>query len=861
MPRKLTSRYIDDKTGLTGIVPINLGGTNATSASAARTNLGAIASSEKGVANGLATLDATGKLVDTQLPVYLKDHATAADPHNQYVRRTEAQVNYAAPTHTHTTTDVTDIVEEIQDIIGATVVAGPNITAVYDDNTGEVVISATINAAVSSVNGKTGDVTLTLTDVGAEPAGMMFTHNSELDPHPQYALKTDIDANYSEISHTHTPVELGVEPAGVVATHAAAVDPHPQYLVESEGDARYSPIVHTHTASNVTDMNSAIDARMATTLVAGDNIVIDNTGGLVTVSAVVMSGGVDSVNGLQGVVVLDAGSVGAEVTGAVATHAAAVDPHPQYLVESEGDVRYAAKIHEHTAVDITDLDSALGSKIVSTITAGDNVVIDNTGGLVKVSAVVMSGGVDSVNGLQGVVVLDAASVGAEPSGTMTAHIAEPDPHPQYIVESEGDVRYTLQSDLADVVQTAVSSAIVAGPNIIVQVDPTTHIVTLESALLEGTVTSVNGLQGDVVLDAASVGAEVAGAVTGHVAASNPHNQYLLASVHNADADPHTQYLNETRGDARYIRQTDLNDQISDRLPLAIIAGDNISTVHDDVSDTITVSASVLTGGVTSVNGYQGVVTLTPTDVGAEPAGAVTTHATELDPHPQYLVESEADAKYEQLITLNTDIKTVIGSTIVGSDNITVDYDNVTGQTEIGLSSLTSLIRTVNGYQGDVVLTHTDVGAEVAGAVATHAAEADPHTQYLNETRGDARYVQETDAVEVIKPVIGSSIIAGDNITVDYDDVTGQTTITAGVMTGAVNTVNGYQGNVVLTASDVGAEPVGVVATHAAEADPHTQYLNETRGDARYAQIASLNTAIDSRVPDALVAGPNIHIDL
>ena len=49
--------------------------------------------------------------------------------------------------------------------------------------------------------------------------------------------------------------------------------------------------------------------------------------------------------------------------------------------------------------------------------------------------------------------------------------------------------------------------------------------------------------------------------------------------------------------------------------------------------------------VTSVNGYVGVVVLTPGDVGSDPAGAaiaaVADHTGEADPHPQYQLRSEA----------------------------------------------------------------------------------------------------------------------------------------------------------------------------------------------------------------------------
>ena len=109
--------------------------------------------------------------------------------------------------------------------------------------------------------------------------------------------------------------------------------------------------------------------------------------------------------------------------------------------------------------------------------------------------------VTAVNGETGIVVLDAADVGADPAGTavteaanaVTAHEGEVDPHPQYTTGAE---------------------AASAAP-----------------------VQSVNGDTGAVVLDAADVGADPAGtgaseaasAVSTHEAAGDPHPGYVLES--------------------------------------------------------------------------------------------------------------------------------------------------------------------------------------------------------------------------------------------------------------------------------------------------------------------------------------------
>lgn len=88
------------------------------------------------------------------------------------------------------------------------------------------------------------------------------------------------------------------------------------------------------------------------------------------------------------------------------------------------------------------------------------------------------------------------------------------------------------------------------------------------------VSSVNGQEGDVVLNAADVGADAAGsaaaAVVAHEAAADPHPGYLTqaeadglyaasgsgssaVATHEAAADPHPQYLTQTEADARYLQ--------------------------------------------------------------------------------------------------------------------------------------------------------------------------------------------------------------------------------------------------------------------------------------------------------------------
>ena len=102
----------------------------------------------------------------------------------------------------------------------------------------------------------------------------------------------------------------------------------------------------------------------------------------------------------------------------------------------------------------------------------------------------------------------------------------------------------------------------------------------------------------------------------------------------------------------------------------------------------------LGSAVDSVNGKTGIVVLSPEDLGADSAGAasaaIAQHEAAADPHPQYLTETEADAKYA-----------TIGS----------------------------------GGSG----TGGDPAGTAEALLSAHESAADPHPQYLTKSEGDALY--------------------------------------------------------------------------------------------------------------------------
>lgn len=167
-------------------------------------------------------------------------------------------------------------------------------------------------------------------------------------------------------------------------------------------------------------------------------------------------------------------------------------------------------------------------------------------------------GVSSVNGQSGVVVLDAADVGADAAGAgasaaaeaVAAHTAASDPHPQYLTPAEGNAAYDVSGAATSAVAAHVAASdphpqyttqsegdaryergLTAGTNITIdRTNPAAPVISASGGGGGGAVDSVNGQTGVVVLDAADVGADAAGtaaaAVAAHVAAANPHPEYL-----------------------------------------------------------------------------------------------------------------------------------------------------------------------------------------------------------------------------------------------------------------------------------------------------------------------------------------------
>ena len=135
---------------------------------------------------------------------------------------------------------------------------------------------------------------------------------------------------------------------------------------------------------------------------------------------------------------------------------------------------------------------------------------------------------------------------------------------------------------------------------------------------------------------------------------------------------------------------------------------------------------------------------------------------------------------------------------------------------------------LNDARGDARYDLAGTGAsEAADAVDAHVAASDPHTQYHTDARGDARY----DTLGTADAAVSDHVAAVDPHT-QY-----------------LNTARGdarYDTRYDLAGTGA-AEASNAVSAHVAATDPHTQYLNNTRGDARYDAINSASNAVSAHV--------------
>jgi len=144
---------------------------------------------------------------------------------------------------------------------------------------------------------------------------------------------------------------------------------------------------------------------------------------------------------------------------------------------------------------------------------------------------------------------------------------------------------------------------------------------------------------------------------------------------------------------------------------------------------------------------------------------------------------------------------ISGSAAIAQSKISGLTASLAGKSDTGhVHTIANVTNLQSSLDGKAALTHTHAQSDVTGLTTALTNKANAvHTHTTSDVTGLAQFVTDT---------MSDKIVAGANVTVDYDSGTGLTTIAStaagggGGGTGAVNTVAGRSGDVVLGAGDI-----------------------------------------------------------
>lgn len=506
-----------------------------------------------------------------------------------------------------------------------------------------------------------------------------------------------------------------------------ADDDHPQYLTNARGDARYArttavPQPDGGAGPSQVTVGGAGSTGTSNTYSRSDHQHSISTGVPVALGPAASSGTASSVARSDHVHPRPTvGELGAEPAGAVATHVAAPDPHPGYLMPAD--------VIAGTNVTV-DASSVPGSVVISaTASEGGG---GGTGGATDHGALTGLADPDhpisAVQGLQAVLDGKAALahthvIGDLPSELVTdsemteavsAHVAAPNPHSGYQLKSErgaanGYAPLDANSRLPDanLPSTLATDAEVAAA-ITAHTSGQPHVALASTA--------PTALTPDIT---AAVG-------TGTTSARADH-------VHNVPAAAPTTNLTAATTNAEGVGTSFARNDHSHAIT-ANVAASALGTVA-------AVGTSAALARADHVHPFP-----TAANVGADPAGTASSqlaaHTGAADPHPQYLTQPEGDARYAAL----------------GFGDI--DHSTLTGRSSADqhpVSAITGLQTALNGKAptahthglGDLPPTLA-TETKVSAAITEHAAAADPHPGYqLESEKGAANGYASLDATALI----------------------------------------------------------------------------------------------------------------
>lgn len=296
-------------------------------------NQNTLAIAQGGGGGGVTDHGFLAGLTDDDHPQYL----TQPRADLRYYTETEVDASLAAKansTHAHAQSDVTGLSTTLTGKANATHAhAQADVTGLSTALTGKANTVHTHSYAPVSHSHAESDVTGLTSDL-ASKASLDHTHG--IDDLTATGTRDDTTFLRGDGTWTQPPTGSG---GGGVTDHGAltglADDDHPQYLTQTRADARYytetetdaalaakSDTVHTHTVANVTGLQSELDGKSPTTHVHDDRYFTE------TEVTTALSGKSDTAH------THSYDPAGTAAT-AVSNHAAAVDPHPQYVPSAD----------------------------------------------------------------------------------------------------------------------------------------------------------------------------------------------------------------------------------------------------------------------------------------------------------------------------------------------------------------------------------------------------------------------------------------------------------------------------------------------------------------------------------------------
>jgi hypothetical protein len=342
------------------------------------------------------------------------------------------------------------------------------------------------------------------------------------------------------------------------------------------------------------------------------------------------------------------------------------------------------------------------------------------------------------------------------------------------------------SNFSDATRAEIASALVAGNNITLTTDPTTGAVTV-AATGGGAVSSVNGKTGAVVLSPSDVGA-----------AASAH-QHIAQDVVDFDEQARlaapVQSVNGRTG-AVAVTETSVNSLTGD---VTIAAGANVTVTPSGNTLTIAASASGGAGEVTTVNSATGDITIAGSGLAtvSTSGGTITVNASagwaDITGKPPVFNPAPHGHDVSEIAGVTERIQDDVGAMLSAGSGIAVTYNDIAGTATIALDA--TPVTKLNNETGDVTISGgTGVSVTTSGGAITVASDL------TFDEIGDApaewvppwalavhkhTVLDISGLLETVQDSVADLLVAGDNITLTYDDAGNTLTIDAAAATTGV----------------------------------------------------------------------------